>query len=508
MLAKVWSCALVGLEGELVEVEVDVSHATLPSFTIVGLPDTAVQEAKERVRTAVRNSGAKAPPNRIVVNLAPADLRKEGPTYDLAIAVALLGATGQLVGDTSSAVFLGELSLEGAVRHTQGILPMTALARDRGIATVYVPREDAAEAALVEGITVIPVGSLRELAGHLAGEARIAPYVPDETAETTGDSWEGTDFRDVKGQEHVKRALEVAAAGGHNIMMSGPPGAGKTLMARALPGILPRMSPAESLEVTKVYSVAGRLPGGSPLIRRRPFRSPHHTISHAGLVGGGSQPRPGEISLAHRGVLFLDELPEFGQTVLEVLRQPLEDRVVTISRARGTVAFPANFMLVAAQNPCPCGYAGDATRECTCSQATIGRYQRRISGPPLDRIDIYVDVPRVAYDKLTDLRTGEDSATVRARVEAARARQAERFGDSRTTCNAEMTPTEVRTYCQAPMDEDGRALLRMAMTQLALSARAFHRVLKLARTIADLAASDAIAAAHLAEAIQYRRRQL
>ncbi len=391
MLAKVRSCALVGLDGELVEVEVDVSQAQLPSFTIVGLPDAAVQEAKERVRTAIRNSGARDLPRRVVVNLAPADLRKEGPTYDLAIAVGLLIASGQLVGDTSAAVFLGELSLEGGVRHTQGVLPMTALARDRGITTVYVPREDAAEAALVEGVTVIPVGSLRELAAHLAGEVRIAPFAPAERAEAAPDGWEGADFRDIKGQEHVKRALEVAAAGGHNLIMSGPPGAGKTLMARALPGILPRMSPAESLEVTKIYSVAGRLPGGSPLIRSRPFRAPHHTISHAGLVGGGSQPRPGEISLAHRGVLFLDELPEFAQTVLEVLRQPLEDRLVTISRARGTVAFPANFMLVAAMNPCPCvGKYHSAESSCPgtghhrpAPRRQGAKWRRPVEGPPL-----------------------------------------------------------------------------------------------------------------------------
>lgn len=506
MLAKVLSCALIGLEGELVEVEVDVTPVQIPSFTIVGLPDTAVQEAKERVRTAIRNSGAKDLPRRVVVNLAPADLRKEGPTYDLAIAVGLLIASGQLTADTESAVFLGELSLDGAVRHTHGVLPMAALARDRGIRTIYVPREDAAEAALVSGLDVIPVDSLRVLGAHLAHEHTIPPYTPDPDGVAEDGGWDGTDFSDVKGQEHVKRALEVAAAGGHNLLMSGPPGAGKTLMARALPGILPRMSPAESLEVTKVYSVAGRLAGGSPLVRRRPFRAPHHTISHAGLVGGGTTPRPGEISLAHRGVLFLDELPEFGQNVLEVMRQPLEDRVVTISRARGTVSFPANFMLVGAMNPCPCGYAGDALRECTCSHTAIARYQRRISGPLLDRIDIFVEVPRVEYEKLADLGTGESSATVQERVQTARARQAERFAGARTTCNAEMSPTEVRVHCQGVMDEDARALLRLAMGQLSLSARAFHRTLKLARTVADLAGSDAITVPHLAEAIQYRRR--
>ena len=505
MLAKVLSCALVGLEGELVEVEVDVSQAQLPSFTIVGLPDTAVQEAKERVRTAISNSGAKNLPRRVVVNLAPADLRKEGPTYDLAIAVGLLIASGQLVGDTANAVFLGELSLDGALRHTQGVLPMTALARDRGVATVYVPADDASETALVEGVTVIPVPTLRTLAAHLAGTAPLEPISQSELPD--GDEeWEGTDFRDVKGQEHVKRALEVAAAGGHNLIMTGPPGSGKTLLARALPGILPRMAPAESLEVTKIYSVAGRLRGGSPLVRRRPFRAPHHTISYAGLVGGGSQPRPGEISLAHRGVLFLDELPEFAQAVLELLRQPLEDRIVTISRARGTVTFPANLMLVGAMNPCPCGYAGDPTRACTCSATAVGRYQRRISGPLLDRVDIFVDVPRVEYEKLADLRGGEDSATVRERVEAARARQTARFAGSRTTTNAEMKPTEVRTHCQSLLAEDAGGLLRLAMDQLSLSARAFHRTLKLARTIADLAASEPITAAHLAEALQYRRR--
>lgn len=502
MLARVFSCAVIGLDGVVVEVEVDTGGG-LPKMVIVGLPDAAVQESRERVQSAVKNAGFYYPRKKLTVNLAPASVRKEGPAYDLPIAVGVLIATHQLDPESvDQSLIIGELSLDGSVRHVKGVLPMAALAREAGYKRVIVPAVDAAEAALIPDIAVIPAPTLNALVDHLAGIAPISPA--DPPVQDPADIWVETDFSEIKGQEHVKRALEVAAAGGHNLLMIGPPGAGKTLMARALPSILPAMTIDEALDVTRIYSVCDLLPSDVPLIRARPFRSPHHTISHAGLVGGGNWPHPGEISLAHRGVLFLDELPEFSSKVLEVLRQPLEDKVVTISRAQGSLTFPANFQLAAAMNPCPCGYYGDPVRPCTCSSSTVTRYQKRISGPLMDRIDIHMQVPRVEYQKLQDMRQGESSQEIRSRVEAARDRQRNRFSATSIACNADMRPRQVRSDCV--LDENCQTLMKTAMRQLQLTARAYHRVLKLARTIADLAGEANISQVHLAEALQYRPR--
>ena len=506
MLSIVRACAVVGLDGCIVEVETDFNpRAGIPSFSLVGLPGSAVRESKERVRAAIKNSSLQFPNKGYVVNLSPADLPKHGPAYDLAIAVGVLAATDQMpLKALESAVFIGELSLDGSVRHVKGVMPMVHTAYREGFETVYVPLEDAAEAGLVSGLEVVPVESLGQLVEHVYGLNMILPYQTEPvTLDNAPVPDDLVDFSAIKGQEHVKRALEVAAAGNHNMLMQGPPGAGKSLCAKAMPGILPPLSMPEALEATRIYSVADMLHSDEPLLRFRPFRAPHHTISQAGLVGGGTMPKPGEISLAHRGVLFLDELPEFGQKTLEVLRQPIEDKIVTISRASGTLTFPANFLLLAAMNPCQCGFYGDPIRACTCTTTMIQRYQGRISGPMMDRIDIHVDVPRVEYEKLLGMAEGEATARVRARVNQARSRQQARFESyPGLFANADMGPGEIQQFCV--LTAEARQVLELSVRQMQLSARAYHRVMKLSRTIADLDGSEKIEVPHVAEALQYR----
>jgi magnesium chelatase family protein len=506
MLAKVISAAVVGLDAVPVEVEIDIASQGLPSFTIVGLPDKAVEEAKERVRSAIRNSGADFPARRITVNLAPADLPKEGPWYDLPIALGILLASGQLQHDISDALFTGELSLDGRVRPTNGILPQAILTRSLGLTRLFIPEQNAKEASVVTNIDIFPIKNLSALFHHLTGTALIAPTPTTTLTDHISNTVFDFDMKDIKGQHQAKRALEIAAAGSHNILLKGPPGAGKTLLARTLPSILPQLTFEEALEITKIYSIAGLLEKET-VVTKRPFRAPHHTTSLVGIIGGSSNPRPGELTLAHRGVLFLDEFPEFPRMVLEALRQPIEDGVVTISRANGKVTFPTKCMVVAAQNPCPCGYLHDPTHTCSCSASQILRYQKKISGPILDRIDIHLDVPAVKVDKLSDedTNTSEPSLTVRERVQRARDRQHRRFAGTTLTANTDITNKTIKDFC--PLSPACLDLLRSAVTSLHLSARSYFRTIKLAQTIADLADEEAILPNHIAEALQYRPRQ-
>lgn len=504
MLAKIKSSAVVGVDALPVTVEVDISYG-LPAFTTVGLAEGAVRESRERVKSAIKNSGYDFPNRRITVNLAPADVKKEGAGYDLPMALGILTASEILKSEKLDRYgVIGELSLDGSLRPAKGVLPMALAAQNSGLEGILVPESNAAEAAVVAGIKVIGIKTLYEAVEFLVGTMDLKPAAIELNTVFKNNAAYDVDFDEVKGQEHVKRALEIAAAGTHNILMKGPPGSGKTMMAIRLPTILPDLTFDEALETTKIYSVMGLLKNGTPLLSARPFRAPHHTISDVGLIGGGQTPKPGEVSLAHNGVLFLDESPEFKKNVLEVLRQPLEDGMVTISRAASSLSFPARFILIIAFNPCPCGYLGDMKHNCRCTPAQVQRYENRLSGPLLDRIDMHLEVPSVPYKEMSGGSSGESSAEIKARVEQARAVQKKRFANRRNFhCNGQMTPKDIKKFCC--FDKDSEKLLENAVERLGLSARSYHRIMKIGRTIADLDGTEPLQAKHIAEAIQYRR---